>query len=76
MVIMFFLLLIPFLFVAYWLGRGVNLNRALAAWEVANDARESGASEDAIVNMRTGEVLEPGTRKYSQAIAKSKVIFE
>ena len=76
MVIMFFLLLIPFLFVAYWLGRGVSLNRALAAWEVANDARESGASEDAIVNMRTGEVLEPGTRKYSQAIAKSKVIFE
>ena len=73
--IMMALVITPFIFVAYWVGRGYNLNDALASWHVVNEARENGASEDALVNIRTGEVLEPGTRAYSRA-AKSSVRFE
>lgn len=73
-VISFFLLAVPLCVVVYWLGRGVSLNHALKGWQAANEASENGASEEALVNIKTGEVLEPGTRKYSKAIAKGKVV--
>ena len=73
---MMVLVITPFVFVAYWVRRGYNLNSALASWQVVNAARENGASEDALVDISTGEVLEPGTRAYNRAVAKSKVRFE
>lgn len=62
--------------VLYWLGRGVTLNRVLRGWQVVNEAKERGASDDALVNIRTGEVVEPGSRKYDKAIRKGYVRFE
>ena len=62
--------------VFYWLGRGVSLNRALRDWRVVNDAKERGASEDAFVNPRTGEIVEPGTKEYDKALKKGYVRFE
>lgn len=73
---MMVLVITPFVFVAYWVGRGYNLNSALESWHVVNEARENGASEDALVDTHTGEVLEPGTRAYNRAVAKSNVRFE
>lgn len=71
-VILLILVVLPFAFVAYWLGRGYSLNRALEAWAEVNAPGGDEVSPDAIVNLATGEVLDPGTRKHAQA---SKVVF-
>lgn len=60
--------------VLYWLGRGTSLNQHLRAMEVVE--RTPGINPDALVNLKTGEVIEPGTRKYARAERKSTVRFE
>lgn len=69
--ISFFILLIPGIAVAYWVGRGVKLNRQL---KVAKVAAESAVHPEALVNLETGEVVEPTQRKYARA--KRAVRFE
>ena len=61
-------------FVAYWLGRGVLLNQMNAAREVADDNPE--LAPDSLINLETGEIIEPGTRKYKRAVQKKAVYFE
>lgn len=60
------------------IGKGMRLNaeqRALAmgALVAANDPNHA---PEALIDLRTGEVIDPGTRRYTRAIKKSRVIFE
>ena len=70
-IITFLVLMAPVAFVAYWVGRGVKLNRQLKAAKVA---AESAVHPEALVNLETGEVVEPTQRKYARA--KRAVRFE
>ena len=56
------------------IGKGMRLNRELRAAQIA--AVNSDHDPEALIDMRTGEVLDPGTRRYTRAIKKSRVIFE
>lgn len=56
----------------YWIGRAVSFNQLLRAGEAAKGAE----SEDALVDLRTGEVFEPGTRKHARAVKTGKVVFK
>lgn len=60
----------PFLWAAYWVGRGVALNRALAGYAATQDLPDD-TPEDTLVNLRTGEVIEPGSRRYNKAAKKA-----
>ena len=62
-VIAFFLFLVPFVFVAYWLGRAARLNRAIRT-----------EPERVLVDPDTGEVLEPGTPDWDRAMRQGKVV--
>lgn len=73
--ISFFALLIPGIFVAYWVGRGVRLNRHNA--EIAAAASQidtTGLRPSDVVNIATGEVLSKQDRET--ALAAGKVRFE
>lgn len=59
------------------IGKGMRLNaeqRALAmgALVAANDPDHA---PEALIDVRTGEVLDPGTRRYTKALKKSRVMF-
>lgn len=74
-IISFLVLMIPVAFVAYWVGRGVKLNREDR--EVAEAARSldvSGLRPNDVVNVATGEVLSPRDRET--ALAAGNVRFE
>lgn len=59
--------------VCFLIGKAVSFNRELrAAQAVANNPD---APPEAIVDMRSGEVLYPGTKSYDKAVKKSKVRF-
>lgn len=74
-VISFLVLMFPVGFVAYWVGRGVKLNREnREIAEAASAIDVSGLRPNDVVNVRTGEVLSPRDRET--ALAAGKVRFE
>lgn len=56
------------------IGRGMRLNKVNRAALIAQ--ADAGHAPEALINTRTGEVLDPGTAEWRQAVAKGKVIFE
>lgn len=59
--------------VCYWLGRARRLNEDIRMGQIVADHPD--APEEALIDVRTGEVLYPGTRRYDKALKKSKVRF-
>lgn len=49
--------------VSYWVGRGVRLNRAIRQ-----------EPERTLVNMDSGEVIEPHTPEWDRAMRQGKVV--
>lgn len=60
--------------VMYWLGRGVSLNQHNRAALAVAEAED--LDPDALVSLKTGEIIEPGSRKYTRAVRKNTVRFE
>lgn len=60
--------------VAYLVGRGDRLTRRNRAALIAQADPEH--APEALIDTTTGEVIDPGTRRYNRAVAKGKVIFE
>ena len=55
-------------------GKGMRLNQLQRASMIAE--RNPGHDPDALIDMRSGEVIDPGTRKYRKAMRKGYVRFE
>lgn len=60
--------------VTFWLGKAVRYNRELRADQLVRESPE--LDPDALVDLRTGEILEPGTKKWAKAAKKAYVRFE
>lgn len=74
--ILFVVLATPVAFTMYWIGRGYNLDSALANWRAANEIADDDVPDGTLVNAKTGEVVEPGSRRYNKVLKKSGVRFE
>lgn len=60
--------------VMYWLGRAKSLNQVLRDAAIVSAMEDP--NPDALVSLKTGEIIEPGSRKYTRAVRKNTVRFE
>jgi len=74
MVVLLFALAIVAI-VGYWVGRGVRLNQLNRACAAIADEGES-LNPESLVDLRSGEIIEPGTKKYARAAKIARVRFE
>ena len=58
----------------YWLGRARRLNEDIRIAQAVQAHPD--APEECLIDMRTGEILYPGTKRYDKALKKSKVRFD
>lgn len=65
---------LAFAAVGVLIGRGLRLNAALRRVRKTAEVRD--VSPDALVDMSTGEVIDPDTRRYRRAASRGRVTFD